>query len=71
VGKTVGIGVQHFADTGNVGSSLGGGGSVFASDQHMHIATASDGGGDGVQGGGFDAVVIVFSDDKRAHDGVS
>jgi hypothetical protein len=37
----------------------------------MNIATASQGGGDGVQGGGFDAVVIVFSDDKRAHDGVS
>jgi hypothetical protein len=44
-------------------SSLGSGGGVFAGHQHMHITTASQGGGDGVQGGGFDLVVIVFCDD--------
>jgi hypothetical protein len=29
----------------------------------MHIATAGQGGGNGVEGGGFDAVVVVFCDD--------
>ena len=63
MGKTVSIRMQHFADTSDVRSSKGGSGGVFAGDQHMHLAATGQCGGDGVQGGGFDVVVIVFCDD--------
>jgi hypothetical protein len=62
--KTIGISVQDFGDTCNLRSGLSGGGGVFASHQHMHLTTTRQGGGDGVQGGGFDAVIVVFSNNK-------
>ena len=64
MGKTIGIGVQHFGNACNLSGGLGSGSGVFACHQHMHLATTSQRGSDGVQGGGFDAVVVVFSNNK-------
>jgi hypothetical protein len=39
-----------------------------AGHQHVHVACAAGNGcGDGVEGGAFDAGVVVFGNDKNGH----
>jgi hypothetical protein len=40
---------------------------VVTGDQHVHFATALHSGSNGIEGGGLDARVIVFSNDERSH----
>jgi hypothetical protein len=60
VGQALGVGVNHFAHAGNVRGGSGGGASVVASDQHVHIASTLGGCGHGVEGGTLDGCVVVF-----------
>ena len=59
--------VDDFGNPGNFGGSFGSGLGVVARDEHMHVAAALAGSGDGVEGSGPDARVVVFCNYKRGH----
>ena len=70
VGKAFAFHVDDFCHASDLGGSRSGGTGVVAGHQHMHVAAALGGCGDGVQGRRFDAAVVVFSNDERTHGNV-
>ena len=54
--------MQHLAHACNLGRSRRSRRSVVARNQHMHVATALQCGGNGVERGAFDGRVVVFGD---------
>ena len=66
-----GIGDLDLGDALQRGGLLGSGGTVGAGDQHVDVATDFLGGGDGVQGGGLQALVVVFGDNENGHDQIT
>jgi hypothetical protein len=62
VGELVAVCVEDFGNTGDGGSRCGGTAGVGACDQDVNLTTAREGGSDGVEGGAFEAGVVVFCD---------
>ena len=52
----------------DLGCSLGSSGCAFPCHEDVDVCTAGLGGCDGVEGGGFDAVVVVFCNNECGHD---
>jgi hypothetical protein len=67
VGQAGGVGVQHLGHAGDLRGGLRGGAGVVAGHQHMHVAAAGLGRGDGVEGGALDGGVVVFGNDECGH----
>ena len=61
------VGMQHLGHASDLRRSSGRRTGVVASHQHMHITTAGQGRGDGVQGGRLDRRVVVFGNDECSH----
>jgi hypothetical protein len=55
------------ADALQCGGLLGGGAAVAAGDEDVDVATDFPGGGDGVEGGGLEALLVVFGDYEDSH----
>lgn len=67
VGQAGAVGHDDLGDAGDLRGGLAGFGGIGAGHQHVHIAAAGDGGGDGVQGGGLDGGVVVFGNNECGH----
>ena len=66
--QSVAVGVQHFGYTRNLGGGGSGGGRIATGHQDVDVATALQGGGNGVEGSTLDGCVVVFGDDECGHD---
>lgn len=58
--KVHAIDVDDFGHADDLAGGLGCSFGTLAGDQHMHLATTLGSGGHGVEGRGFDGVVVVF-----------
>jgi len=67
VGQGFAVGVDDFADAGDLSSRCRGSACVVAGHQHVHVATGLQRGGHGVQGGALDGRVVVFGNNKCGH----
>ena len=63
MGEVLTLHVDDLGHASDLAGSLGGGLRVVASHQHMHVAAALGGRGDGVERGGTDTGVVVFCND--------
>ena len=59
-----GVGMQHLAHADNLGCGLRRSGGRSARNQHMHVATAGQRGGHGVEGGALDGRVVMVGYDE-------
>jgi hypothetical protein len=67
LGQVGGVGEQHLGHAGHLGGGLCGAGRISAGDQHVDIAAALQGRGDGVEGGALEGAVVVFGNDEDTH----
>ncbi|MNV92261.1 hypothetical protein D3C71_1868380 [compost metagenome] len=59
---------DDFGDACDLGCRLGSSGCAFACHEDVDVGSAGLGGSDGVEGGGLDAVVVVFCNNECGHD---
>ena len=71
MGQGFAVDVDDFGDTSDLGGGLCSSSGVVASDEHMHVATASGSSGHGVEGGALDGRVVVFGNDECGHDQIT
>ncbi len=67
LGQARAVGVQHLGHALDLRGGLGRAGGVLAGDEHVNVAAALDGGGDGVERGALQGAVVVFGDDEAGH----
>jgi hypothetical protein len=67
VGEVLAFYMDDLGDAGNRGGGLGGGFGTLAGHQHVDVAAALGGSRHGVEGGGLDAGVVVFCNNKCGH----
>ncbi len=61
------VGAQHLAHASSLRGSLGNRCAVLPGNEHMHLRVAQQRGGNGVEGGGFENLVVVFGNDECGH----
>jgi len=65
------VGHQHFGHASDFGGGFSHGANALAGNQYMNVTTDFGGGGNGVQGGRSQRLVIVFGDYQDSHDQIT
>ena len=61
------VGVQHLGHARDLARRLGGFAGIVAGDENVHVGAAGGGGGDGIERGALDRLVVVFGNDECGH----
>jgi hypothetical protein len=67
VAQRCAVGVQHLGHTGDLRGGLGHAFRIGAGHQQVHVTTAGQRRGDGVEGRTLDVCVVVFGNDEACH----